>query len=260
MKKIRSVLFKLFLFTFLLFFAFVVFMLNPQLLYAASTTHKNITVYHNKTYDPKLDKVIDDALTLVKQSELYDEHFDIDVLLNDGAGFNKVMKKLFGEAYAWGYHNTVVLNGSIDSSFGFIHLNGYQRYLSRTIAHEMLHCLQYNKYGLFNSRPLKNIPVWKWEGYPEYVSYKSDVKDEKVILLENLKRLVEYEKEGTFHVEVDIEGGKSFAGIYYFTNWLMVKYLLDVKKLKFDDLMKDEVQYDAVHKEMLEWYSKNESS
>lgn len=223
-------------------------------MYANATPYRQVTIYTQKKLHPSFTKVIDHALLLVQQSELYDKSFSLDCFLNDGNSFVKIVKFIYGDAYGWGYYNKVVLNGSMDTALQFIHLNGYQRQLSRTIAHEMIHCLQYNKYGLLSSRPLKDVPIWKWEGYPEYVSNKSTLKDEKTILIENIKLLIEYVKEDSLEwVEIEVDEGKSYLGIN-FKNWLMVKYLMDVKEMKLDDLMKDEIEYDGAYKNMMEWY------
>ncbi len=257
-KKVRKIIFIFFGLSFLSLILLVVLLLNSQILYARCTHYRQVNVYSEKAFDKRFNKVIDDALMLVEKSELYDPHFSIDVFLNDGSSFNRLMKRIYGDAFAWGYHNNVVLNGKSDSALNFIHLHGYQRHLARTIAHEMIHCLQYHKYGLFRSRPIKDVPIWKWEGYPEYVAYKSAVKNEKTILIENISRLIEYEKDQKFHwVSIEVDEGTSFAGINYFRSWLMVKYLLDVKQLKFDDVIKDKVEFDKVHDEMLEWHALN---
>lgn len=237
--------------------SFIVLMLNPQVLYANATHYRQVTIYSQKKLDKSFNKVIDHALLLVQHSELYDKNFSIDVFINDGSIFTRIIKFIYGNAYGYGYHNNAILNGSIDSALQFIHLNGYKRQLSRTIAHEMIHCYQYNRYGLFGSRPLKNLPIWKWEGYPEYVSNNSALKNERTILIENIKRLNEYEEEnGLEWVEVDLDEGKSYIGTN-FRNWLMVKYMMEVKKTKLHDLMSDEIMYKGVYDEMLEWYSKN---
>ncbi|MES1216885.1 MAG: hypothetical protein ABUT20_15320, partial [Bacteroidota bacterium] len=206
-----------------------------------------------KSAAPEFNKVIDHAIALIKHSELYDSSFHFDIFINDGSSFPGVLKKVFGDAFAWGYYNNVVLAGSNDDSLQFMQLYGRQRQLSRTIAHEMMHCLEAKRFGLFGSRPLKNIPYWKWEGYPEYIGYRSSLYDEHLILLKNLATLDSLKNETYAPVEVDTDEGKSIAGLDYFRWWLMIKYCIDVKKMSFVEIMKDEVQYDNILAEMMDW-------
>ena len=162
----------------------IIFMLNPQIVYAKKHSYKQLNVYSKYKYPTVYDKVLDQSLQLVKQSEIYDPQMRLDIFLNDGNGASVkfVLKKAFGNAFAWGYHNNVILNGTTDDSLKWITLNGYNRHLARTIAHEMIHCYEVHKLGMFHSRPFAKIPIWKWEGYPEYICYRSFCKDEKKVL------------------------------------------------------------------------------
>lgn len=254
MKKFKMLMFRFIICLIVIFCCFVALMLNPQVLYANATHYRQVTIYSQKKLDQTIYKVLDHALLLAQQSELYDRNFSLDVFLNDGSSFVKIVKFIYGDAYGWGYHNNVILNGSIDTALNFIHLNGYKRQLSRTISHELIHCFQYNKYGLFGSRPLKDVPIWKWEGYPEYISNKSALKNERTLLIENIKRLMEYELENSLEwVEIEVDEGKSYLG-NNFRNWLMVKYLIDIKGIRLNELMKDKIKYNAVYTEMVRWY------
>ena len=150
-----------------------------------------------------------------------------------------ILKKAFGDAFAWGYHNNVILNGATDASFQWIQMNGYNRHLARTIAHELIHCYEAKKLGWLHSRPLAKIAMWKWEGYAEYVSYRSSIKNEKQILLAAIKKYeTEKDKESFQWAMVDIDEGVSIAGQDYFRFWIMVKYLIDIKQLRFEQLIK----------------------
>ena len=60
------------------------------------------------------------------------------------------------------------------------------------IAHEMTHCLQFDKLGFWESKPIANIPNWKWEGYAEYISRQNaDQKD----LSKNIQRFIATDKK-----------------------------------------------------------------
>jgi hypothetical protein len=260
MKRLFRWIFRAFLILLVLAVLLIIFILNPQVLYAHEMNYKNTTVYSEQPYPSDFNHELNQSLQLISYSELYDSSFRFDVFLNDGSSFPSVPTQIWGDAFAWGYHNNVVLNGTSDSSFGFIYRNGYKRRLSRTIAHEMIHCLEAKRFGLFGSRPFKNIPYWKWEGYPEYIAYWSSLYNEDSLLMCNLRRLDSLKNETYAPVEVDTEEGKSFAGLDYFRWWLMIKYCIDIKKMSFKNIMKDEVKYDAVYSEMMSWYAGHRSS
>jgi hypothetical protein len=223
-------------------------------MYARTRTYENISVYSNNICPLAFNKVLEKATSLITQSELYDSTFHFDVFLNDGSSFPFFPKKIFGDAFAWGYYNNVVLNGVNDSSFTFMKLNGYNRQLARTIAHEMMHCLEAKRFGLTGSRPLKNIPNWKWEGYPEFIAYRSSLYKEDSLLIANLALLDSLKDQPLYVAMVNTDEGMSVAGMDYFRWWLMIKYCMDVKKMTFIQIMKDEVKYDDVYREMMEWH------
>ena len=150
--------------------------------------------------------------------------------------------------------------GSNDSSLQFIRLNGHQRQLARTIAHEMMHCLEASHFGVMGSRPFKNIPLWKWEGYPEYIAYRSYRLNEDSLLLINLALLDSLKNETYYPVEVSTDEGKSFTGLDYFRWWLMIKYCMDIKGMSLIQIMKDDVQSDKVYAGMMNSYRNNHHS
>ena len=254
-KRLFKIIFRSLGLFLLLVSGFVALMLNPQMLYAKKTSYKQATVYYQDLYPSSFDQSLEQAFELTRKSELCDTSFRFHIFMNDGRSVSPILKKLLGDAFAWGYYNNVVLSGKMDAANQFIELNGRQRHLTRTLAHEMIHDLQARRFGLFHSRPLKNIPLWKWEGYPEYIAYRSSVKDEKKILLDNITRLVSLGDGSWSPVEIDIDEGKSFAGLDYFRWWLMIKYLVDIRQMRYECILEEDIKYNAVLAGMLSWYS-----
>jgi len=257
MKKVIRYFLRTLLAVFTMLVLLVVFMLNPQIVYAKKHTYKQVTVYSKHTYPAGYDAVIDKALELVKQSELYKPEMGIDLFLNDGNGASVkfVLKKVFGNAFAWGYHNNVVLNGTTDGSLKWVAVNGYRRSLPRLVAHEMIHCYQLKRLGLINASPIGNVAIWKREGYAEYICHKSSFRDETQILKDAVREYENGKNNESFNwAEVTVDEGKSFAGKDYYRYWILVKYLCDVKKFNFDELIKTETPEDEVYKEVLNWY------
>lgn len=256
MRKAIRYLFRTILVFFLMLALLIVFMLNPKVVYARKHSYKQLNIYSRHAYPPGYDRVIEQSLSLVSQSELYNPNMNADIFLNDGNGGSVkwVLKKIFGDAMAWGYHNNVILSGTTDQSLSWLEMNGYKRHLARTIAHELIHCYEFNHLGWLKARPVGNIAVWKWEGYAEYVSYRSSMRDEKKILADAIRKYEREKDQASFSgAMVDIDEGESIAGKDYFRYWIMVKYLMDIKHAGFDELIKKSVREDEVYQDMIEW-------
>jgi hypothetical protein len=227
----------------------IVVVLNPVLLYANRTTHQNYAIYHNAQLDPTAFSRIDEATKLLKTSELFDPTYKIDICLNDGSIYPTLMRWLRGSAFAWGFYNKVVLQGDANFEGNYVELNGYKWNLTQLVAHEATHCLQYNRFGFWKTNPAANLPIWKTEGFPEYVARQNS--DQKNLAF-NINQLVKTEQR-------DNNGWINFADntgtvIAYYKNWLLVQYCIDVKKMSYQQILNDEVKEEIVRDEMMNWY------
>ena len=70
----------------------LIIILNPILTYANKTTHRNFSIYHNKTIDPLLILALDQATVLVETSEFYNNNLDLDICLNEGSSYPTIIK------------------------------------------------------------------------------------------------------------------------------------------------------------------------
>ena len=225
----------------------LIIVLNPVLTYANKTIHNNFTIYHHNKLDSFLILKLDLAENLLKQSEFYNSGFKLDICLNDGSRYPDIIKAIRGSAFAWGFYNKVVLQGSMKSKENFVELNGYRWNLAQLLAHEMTHCLQFEKLGLWKSKPIANIDNWKWEGYAEYVSrQKTNQKD----LIQNLKQLHQSEDNSW---EINLEDS-TITPKEYFNYWTLVQYCLDIKKRSYMQLLTDKIDEQKIRQEMDDWY------
>ena len=229
----------------------LIIILNPILTYANKTTHYNFTVFHNKTVDPTLLIKLDQATELLKASEFYNPNLHFDVCLNDGSKYPKLIKTLRGEAFAWGFYDKVVLRGTANFKDNYVELNGYKWNLTQLLAHEMTHCLQFDKLGLWKSKPFANIPNWKWEGYAEYVSRQNaDQKD----LSKNIERLIATDKKNWEIKFAD----STIAPREYYDYWTLIQYCMDIKKMTYNQILADTKSEQTVRQEMISWFGKPE--
>jgi hypothetical protein len=229
----------------------LIIILNPILTYANKTTHNNYTVFHTKTLDPTLLTKLDQATELLKASEFYNSNLQLDICLNDGSKYPKLIRVLRGQAFAWGFYNKVVLQGNANFKDDYVELNGYRWNLTQLLAHEMTHCLQFDKLGFWKSKPIANIPNWKWEGYAEYVSRQNnDHKD----LSKNINRLIATDKNNWAINFSD----STIAPREYYDYWTLVQYCMDIKKMTYKQIISDTTSEQTVRQEMMSWFSGRE--
>jgi hypothetical protein len=201
--------------------AYMLLLCFPQPLFAHQATFKNFTVYARQPLDSNIHKVLDRVEARLATSPLNTAEVTPRIFLADSTGLYAALSLYLGtNSFGKGF-------GALPTSNVFI--NAYDarndlvfrdapentsRSLSGVIAHETTHLLIRNRFGY--SRNL-TMPVWKKEGYAEYVAGGS-----------------------TLSVETGVRMWKARpdddAGYRYFKYYLLVKYLLEHEKLSVDDL------------------------
>jgi hypothetical protein len=224
--------------------------LNPTLLYANKTTIGNYTIYHNAPLDENLLSELNIATEFIKTSELYSSNLKLDVCLNDGSIYPAIMEKLRGQAFGWGFYDKVVLMGKANYKDNFVELNGYKWNLTQLIAHEETHCFQFHKFGLWKSNPVANHPNWKWEGYPEYVSRRNTA---QLDLKTNIARKIAQENLNKDGWAISFSDS-TIAPRAYYNAWLLLQYCLDIKKMTYENLLKDTTDEQTVTTQMMNWF------
>lgn len=233
----------------------LIIVLNPLLSYAGKTKHTNYTIYHNKNISKELLTRLDAATLLVSESEIYDPALKLDICLNDGSEYPSLIQKINGPAFAMGFYNKVVLMSNSDPSCTYAQLNGYTWNMEQLLAHEMMHCFQYNDLGLLGSNPIADIPGWKWEGYPEYIARKNADQSDLVL---NIDRLISTEK--TVHNGWIYFADGTGTVIEYYKNWLLVQYCLNIKKISWKQLLADKTDQTIIYSEMINWYTRQKNN
>jgi hypothetical protein len=231
----------------------LVIVLNPGLSYAHHTNYGRFNIYHHNNLEASFTIHLTAAEELLSSSVLYKERLQLDICLNDGSVYPAIVEKLTGPAFARGFYNKVVLHGSLNTQENYIELNGYKWNLTQLLAHEMVHCLQFEQLGLLHSKPIASIPNWKWEGYAEYIARNTA----------DMPTLVT-------HISTFIEAPGSNWAItlnnntiipkQYFEYWLMVRFCLDEQQMSYDELLNDTKSAITVYNEMMEWYKKHSSN
>jgi hypothetical protein len=227
----------------------LIIILNPILTYANRTTYNNVTIYHNTKIDPLLTYYIDQANDLIKKSEFYNDKLKLDICLNDGSKYPNIITAIRGQAFAWGFYDKVVLQGTMNYKDNYVELNGYKWNLTQLIAHEMIHCLQFAKLGFWKSKPIAKIDNWKWEGYAEYIARQNTIQKDVY------KNLTVLKQQNSNSWEIILDDG-SITPREYFKYLTMVQYCIDIKGMTYKQLLNDSSNKLTINQQMMNWYEK----
>jgi hypothetical protein len=246
-RQIRTWVLRAVLLVAVLIGALVTVILNPGWFYKHDTVVGRLVVHYSEQLDTAFLSRLNGAFTLVEGSELFDPTFSMDICIGESA-YPGVIKRIFGNAFAWGFYNKVVLNGKFDSEKN-VHESGWN--LTQLLAHEMIHCYQFNRIGLWHSNPVAGHPQWNRAGYPEFVA-KADIIQPLMDLFE--KQMQAEEDGNEFWITLPDATRTSRE---YHRSWLLVKYCLQQKGLSYRELLRDTTSQEVIQNEMLDWYQNN---
>src|SRR5262245_21997014 len=83
----------------------VTFMLSPILLYANKKLSGNYTMYHNKLLDKNFLHRLENSISIIKTSELYNPGLKMDICLKDGSKYPKLIEKVLGKDVLSTFYN-----------------------------------------------------------------------------------------------------------------------------------------------------------
>ena len=225
----------------------LVLVFNPMLLYAIKNNSGNYTILSQQQSGAEFIKQLNNANSLIMGSELFDSDMKYTICMNDGCIYPRLIEFIQGHAFAYGFYHIIALRGEMNAGNNYVELNGYRWNLTELLAHEATHCMQFNKFGLLQSYPIARIPMWKWEGYPEYVARKN-----KASLVKNISQLVAtINTDNNNWICFDDSTG---TVIPYFKSWLLVQYCIDIRKMSYAQLLQDTTHEELVNQNMMNWY------
>lgn len=216
--------------------AYVFLLSFPQALFGYEISHKNFKVYSRQSLDPNIHAILDRVDVRLSASGIHDEGLRPRIFIAGSHGLFKILSLYVGgNSFAKGYlalpTNNIFVNKS-DVVHDLVFRDAQvdrQRSLSGVIAHEVTHLLVRKKYGYFRNLTL---PAWKQEGYSEYVAGET---------------LLDYQTG----VRMWKEHPTDDSGYRYFKYYMLVKYLIDVKKLNAEDVFGRHFDVHALEKEVL---------
>ena len=232
--------------------------LYPQPLFAKKIQYKQFNVYSNVKIDDDIKPILDSAISLVKKSELYDSTYKMDIFLAYNTFFNKVDDQVFRHGSSTrAIDNNLVIKVRIDVQKNLAYTTFHkpcQQSIAYVIAHEMVHCLQAYKYGIWKFNPIKHPAMWKLEGYPEYIA-RQKCADTNYSLKKEIERLIELKRKQT-GIWISVEEGGCEAPEFYYKGRLMAEYLINVRELTYDQILKDKHSEDEIYAKMIAWAKK----
>lgn len=234
----------------------IILILNPQSLFAHELEHGKFTVYANFPIDKNIKGILDNAILVVESCEIYDPNYEYKIFFAYQTFYNKIDNLLFDPyAAARPTDNNIIVKARADIEKGLAYTDHSEIDLIYLFAHEMIHCFQHNKYGLHKFNPFNHPPMWKVEGYPEYVARQEQLQAADYDLATEIRKFVSLEKSDDYErVQVS---EKHFIPKLYFKSRIMVEYLMDVKGLTYDDVLEENIEEEAVIPEMINWSKKN---
>ena len=147
-------------------------LLLPQTVFSNKMTYKNFTVYYHEesVLDKDIQKVLDDAIIRLEKSRFYSKNFSQKIFLCSNATEYFLFS---GPSYRSLAINHPVTNNIVVSN---LKERNKARSLESVLAHETTHTLLRNAFGTIEEN--FKIPRWKNEGYCEYISQESSLKEE----------------------------------------------------------------------------------
>ncbi len=215
------------------FFIFIVFVLFPGLLYGNTAGFGNVTVYSNGPIPIGIAETLNESVSLVRGSELFDPNWEIQVCLSEGL-YPKLVAKIQGPAFGYGFANKVVLNSALDWEKNYAELNGRKWQLSELIAHEMLHSFQYRVDGFATLR----TPIWKLEGYPEVIARSGSAiarLAKSIEVLERARNLPDFHQ----WTWIELDNGTGIPAAYLRYK-ILVQYMMETEGLSYREVLSDE--------------------
>lgn len=227
-------------------------LLNPSMTYANKTSFDKVTVYHNQALEKETESIINNAIEIIKSSELYTDDIKIDLCLNDGSYYPEFHPLKGGIAYSF-LNKSLIYNSKAnfkknESTYQWEENENELRKVDLTwlLAHEFTHNLQFNMKTLFQL----DYDFWQQEGYAEYISrqWKNDN-----LLKEKIQFLLEEEQKEHKGFPVFEYPDGTVQLLSYYKYALMVQYLTEQKDLNFEQFPKHDLSFERVYNEMIAW-------
>lgn len=263
--------------------AFVGPLAYPGFMFAHQLEYQNITVHSEENLAGRIEPILARVNAQLAASEIHEPALAHDIFLGFGndpfrilqgtrstlAGYFTGMKPAPNYNASWPPHfsHVVSLDEPDVADDALLRPQWPGRFnMTHILTHEIAHSLIAHKMGL---RETARLPMWKAEGYAEYVAATRLRANPAYTLRESVTRVMAAElgpfrdASGNFQpLRYDCVGksylkdeqGDSWHTCYYLAR-VLVEYSLDVKHLGFAQLAKPEIVEGEILREMLSDYA-----
>lgn len=216
--------------------AYVLLLSFPQVLFAHEMSYRNLTVYSREPFDKNIYAVLDRVESQLAASEINNPEVRPKIFLTSSYSFYKSISLFIGgNSFGKGFpllptSNIFINRSDVSQDLVFRRASeNDRRSLSGVIAHEVTHLLIQKRVGYWRNI---RMPVWKKEGYAEYVAGGSTLPHETGVRMWKANP-------------------KDETGYQYFKYYMLVKYLLEHDKLSVEELFNREIDVPALEEKVL---------
>jgi len=261
---------------------FMALLAFPGFLFAHKIERGNLTVYSEREIDANIEPILHDMQQRLAKSEINDPALSHQIFFGDGAKIFGALQEARSEIVyrtvgakpsptynaSWPpYLSHIVTFDVPDFAHDTLRRSVWPNRFNMThvLTHEVTHTLVSARLGLAN---VPHLPMWKAEGYPEYVAMSASRMQPAYSLRESVTRVLASDLSWSRNAQGDFEPmrydciGKSWLKDENDDSWhtcyylarVLVEYLLDQKGLTFDQLMQPSVEESATLRELLGAY------
>ncbi len=206
----------------------------PEPLFAHKYSYKNFVIYSRTPIDDRIRAELDVVSQRLATSELNDPAIVHRVFITGSSSWYAFFNGPYRGAMARNYefHNSIFVPQLDLTSGNVVHFDGTAAPIASILAHEMTHTLSQRRLGIIRSW---RTPSWKKEGYAEYIGNpRTGSLIEDLRILDNAPDGLAVQKR-------------------YFEAALLWRYLADIRKMTFAEIMSDSVVRESVDEEMRAW-------
>jgi hypothetical protein len=213
---------------------------NPQFLFKYKLTENKLSLYSDEPISGNAKNILNEVQSKLLKSQIYNSKKTYKIFLCNNSNRFKLFslrndyQQIGGFCRPYLSTNVFITKSNVNDNSIF---NSYgdeipaPRTLSYVITHELTHVITGKKVGAISDLQL---PAWINEGYSEYIAQTSFHYDETLEML----------KSGM------LEESFEFKSYYYDKYHLLISYLLDVKKVKIEDILHGMYIKSEVEKEL----------
>jgi hypothetical protein len=225
----------------LLIAGYLLILAFPEPLFAHEYSYGAFHVFSRTPLDDRVRSPLDEIERRLRQSSLYRPGMVHRVFIAETAGRYAFLNGPYRGAMARNFElNDSIFVPRLDLETGeVVHFDGRRGPIVWIVGHEVVHSLIRKRVGLVAAWTL---PRWKREGYPEYVASTHGMSLEEGV----------HALDSSLGLSIIVKSGYSIPR-RYFESEMLWRYLLEVRRLGFEDVIRSRFGESEIRREMTAW-------